>query len=266
MKKLIFLVILLAGAGGAGYWYWQSGTTPQTTFRLDEIKRGHLVATINSTGTLQPRELVDVGAQVAGPIIFIGKDTNTQSGIVDWGSIVEGPVYDDKGKVVPQGKMSKRLNANMIQNVVTYTVVVSVDNSDGTLVPYLTTNLSFITTDKQNALLVPNAALRWQPAARQIAPDQREAFAKLKGKKRSATDVEGQDHGFIWTKGDDGFVRYTEILTGTSDTVHTEVLGVVGGGEVPEHTQVIVGEGKAGGASDNTNPFSVQMFKPKPKE
>jgi HlyD family secretion protein len=171
------------------------------------------------------------------------------------------------GEVVPQGKLPFRLNATMTQNVVTYTVVVSADNTDGLLRPYWTTNLAFIVEDKSDALLVPNAALRWQPAQRLIAPEVREGYAKLRSRKRSATDTDGQDHGFIWVKGENGFVNYIEIVTGLSDMVNTEILGVVGGGELPEHTRVIVGEGKSGSAgADNSNPFQVPMFRQRPRE
>src|SRR6516165_11878672 len=104
MKKIIIIVVLLGavGAGGA-YWHWQEQASAHPTYRFDEIKRGRLVATITSTGTLQPRELVDVGAQVAGRIIYIGKDPNTSSGFVDWGSEVEGPVIEQSGTVVKEG-------------------------------------------------------------------------------------------------------------------------------------------------------------------
>jgi len=67
------------------------------------------------------------------------------------------------GEVFP-GKVSKiRLNATMTQNVVTYTVEVTVDNSSGRLLPYLTGNVVFETDRINNALTVPNAALRWSP-------------------------------------------------------------------------------------------------------
>src|SRR6266478_6358396 len=49
-----------------------------------------------------------------------------------------------------------RLNATMTQNVVTYTVVVETDNSDGKLLPYMTANLQFEVNKRQNVLLVPN--------------------------------------------------------------------------------------------------------------
>ncbi len=43
-----------------------------------------------------------------------------------------------------KGKVAQvRLNAQMTQNVVTYTVVVSFDNADGKLLPYMTANVQF---------------------------------------------------------------------------------------------------------------------------
>ena len=58
-----------------------------------------------------------------------------------------------------------RLNATITQNVVTYTVVVVTDNSDGKLLPYLTANLQFEVDPHHDVLKVPNAALRWKPRA-----------------------------------------------------------------------------------------------------
>src|SRR5439155_725974 len=52
-----------------------------------------------------------------------------------------------KGTVAPD---QPRLNASMTQNVVTYTVVVNTDNSDGTLLPYLTANLQFEVSKHNN--------------------------------------------------------------------------------------------------------------------
>ena len=51
-------------------------------------------------------------------------------------------------------------------------------------------------------------------------------------------------------------MRYIEVHTGLSDSVNTEVLGVIGGGELPEHTQLIVGEEQEGRRSGGEhNPF-----------
>src|SRR6202043_1718652 len=131
------------------------------------------------------------------------------------------------GMVVPQGKLPIRLNAIMNNNVVTYTVVVSVDNKEGLLRPYMTTNLSFVVQDKDNALLVPNAALRWQPSSKQLSPEVRDVYTKLRGKKRAITDPDQTEHGFLWLQGDDGLLRYREVRMGISDSVNTEILGVV---------------------------------------
>ena len=69
-----------------------------------------------------------------------------------------------------RGEVGKvRLNASMTQNVVTYTIEVITDNSDGKLLPYLTANAKFIVSNRPNVLLVPNTALRWTPQAEQIA-------------------------------------------------------------------------------------------------
>jgi HlyD family secretion protein len=46
-----------------------------------------LVAVISATGTVEPEEVVDVGAQVAGKIVSFGKDKDGK--IVDYGSVVE---------------------------------------------------------------------------------------------------------------------------------------------------------------------------------
>jgi len=144
--------------------------------------------------------------------------------------------------------------------------VISADNSDLLLKPYMTANLSFVIADKKNVLLVTNAALRWQPATAQIAPDQRQAYARLTGKKRAPIDSDGSEHGFLWVEGEDGYVRYIEVRTGVSDLVNTEIVSVVGGEELPEHTRVITGEGRSRAASGGGNPFAPQMFRPKAKE
>ena len=56
-----------------------------------------------------------------------------------------------------------RLNASMSQNVVTYTVVVSVENTFAQLLPYLTANVEFIVDERVDALCVPATVLRFQP-------------------------------------------------------------------------------------------------------
>jgi HlyD family secretion protein len=56
-----------------------------------------------------------------------------------------------------------RLAPTTVQNVVTYTVVVTAPNTNGRMLPGMTATLRIITDQRPTALRVPNAALRWRP-------------------------------------------------------------------------------------------------------
>lgn len=58
-----------------------------------------------------------------------------------------------------------RKAAQVVQNVVTYTVVVAVHNPGGRLLPGMTANVKMIVAEKPRVLKVPNAALRFRPAS-----------------------------------------------------------------------------------------------------
>ncbi|MDR1788722.1 MAG: efflux RND transporter periplasmic adaptor subunit [Treponema sp.] len=58
---------------------------------------------------------------------------------------------------------SKRLMPSVQDNVVSYDVIISVDNTDGSLLPGMTCTVEFIQERSENVLLVPNAALRYKP-------------------------------------------------------------------------------------------------------
>ncbi|HYS16808.1 MAG TPA: efflux RND transporter periplasmic adaptor subunit [Candidatus Binatia bacterium] len=62
-----------------------------------------------------------------------------------------------------------RKAAQIVQNVVTYTVVVAVANPTGRLVPGMTANVKLVTAEKPSVLKVPNAALRFRPAGAETA-------------------------------------------------------------------------------------------------
>src|SRR4030095_8186143 len=62
------------------------------------------------------------------------------------------------------GKIEQmRLNPTNVQNVVTYNVVIDVDNPEQKLKPGMTTNLTFTVDERNNVLKVPNSALRFMP-------------------------------------------------------------------------------------------------------
>ena len=63
-----------------------------------------------------------------------------------------------------------RKSPQTIQNVVSYTVVISAQNPDLALLPGMTANVRIVVESRENALKVPNAALRWRPAGAAPAP------------------------------------------------------------------------------------------------
>jgi HlyD family secretion protein len=166
-----------------------------------------------------------------------------------------------------RGEVNKiRLNATMTQNVVTYTVEVNTDNSNSKLLPYQTANLQFEVSKQSNALLVPNAALRWQPQAAKVHPDVRSAFITSQRRKEaasgaptsSAAEKEPHDRGTLWVR-DGDFVRPVKVRIGLSDGSVTEILG----GDIAEGDEVVVGEGHADAGANTNNPFAPQMFQKK---
>ena len=72
-----------------------------------------------------------------------------------------------------------RLQSTTQDNVVNYTTVISVSNVDGKLLPGMTATVQFLTGSAKNALLVPNAALRFRATP--------EMMAEVGMKARSAT-------------------------------------------------------------------------------
>jgi len=125
-------------------------------------------------GTVISRS-IDVGQTVAAsfqtPTLFtIAQDLtkmqiNTDIDEADIGRIhLDQPVtftVDAYPEITFNGKVSEIRNApTTVQNVVTYDVMVNVDNPELKLKPGMTTNVSIIIDDKKGILRVPNAALR----------------------------------------------------------------------------------------------------------
>jgi len=166
-----------------------------------------------------------------------------------------------------RGEVGKvRLNATMTQNVVTYTVEVSTDNSSGKLLPYLTANVKFIVGESRDALLVPNAALRWTPPPALIARGAGKIHGKKTGKKGVApvshgkAAAESQPRGVVWVP-QGRLVRAVPVVLGLSDDSKTAVQSE----ELKEGTLVALGgQGQEMGQSapSAASPFTPQLTKP----
>jgi HlyD family secretion protein len=427
MRKWLIILIVLAIAGGGGGWYVHHSQRPAEQFRIAAVTRGDLLATIAATGTVEPEEVVDVGAQIAGQIEYFGKDPHQDGKLIDYGSEVDqgtvlahideslyaadvasaqaqvdqakanvqkaqadlgqmnaklfqtgndwkraqqagasaglsesdmdsykanyetananlavgrasvllaqttqaqseaelvraqrnlsyctitspvkGTIIDrrvnigqtvvaalnapslfliakdlkriqvwasvneaDIGNIHPGqpatftidafpgktfvGSVNKvRLNASMTQNVVTYTVEINTDNSDGKLLPYLTANVQFELDKRTNVLQVPNAALRWIPQTQQVAPDVRQATADQPGQSDPHLNAA------VWIV-DGKFVRPIEVHPGLSDGMNTQIDG----DGVNEGMQIVVGDVEADDVGAAGSPFLPQFGKPK---
>ncbi|MFA7348880.1 MAG: efflux RND transporter periplasmic adaptor subunit [Desulfurivibrionaceae bacterium] len=419
-KKSLAALIALLLLGSLAAWQLTRNTEKGAAYRTAELKRGDLQVTISATGTVEPEEVIDVGAQVAGRIISFGKDAKGKT--VDYGSVVEagtvlariddslyaadvaqaeaqllsnkaglqkakadlgrteqdwkraqqlgpsealsqssfdayesahktalaqvavseasirqaeaslkraqrnlgyctitspvkGIIVDrrvntgqtvvaslnapslfllakdltriqvwvavneaDIGKIHPgqpvtftvdafpgetfRGEVGKiRLNAAMTQNVVTYTVEITTDNSDGRLLPYLTANVQFQLLQLANVLQAPNAALRWSPPAKEGESEQdakKSGMERSKGPASTKTPAKTKAGGTLWVLDEKRKPRKIEVQTGASDGINTAVESA----ELREGMQVITGmlladsgKGKNGGG----NPFTPQF-------
>jgi HlyD family secretion protein len=87
LKQFLIAGVLIVLAAGLGAWWWHLRNSARLTLTTAPVKRGDVVATITSTGTIEPVEVIDVGAQVAGRISSFGTDTEGKT--IDYRSVVE---------------------------------------------------------------------------------------------------------------------------------------------------------------------------------
>lgn len=112
------------------------------------------------------------------------------------------------------GTVSEIRNAaTVVSNVVTYDVVVQVDNKDLRLKPGMTANVSIITAKKEKILLAPNSALRFRPK-------DTTGTGKGAAMKKAGKGSRGQG---IWVLENGRPVR-KEIRTGINDGSFTEIV------------------------------------------
>jgi len=434
--KTLLLIIIALALCAAAYLWWRARGAAEYSLLTALVKRGDITTTIGATGTIEPLETVDVGAQVAGRIATFGKDKTGKP--VDYGSIVEqgsllakiddsvyaadlsvakaskmsaqatleqtraklaqadadwkrnqsllaqkllaqsdydtskanyevaranvsiaesgvaqaeanleiaqqnlnyctinspvdGVIIDrrvnvgqtvvaslnapslfliardltkmqiwvsvneaDVGRVKPgapvtftvdsfpgrqfQGAVAKvRLNAQMTQNVVLYTVEINIDNPDLLLLPYLTANVRFQLDQATNTLIVPNAALRWTPATPdEISPDAHAAAGPSPAtpatpdatatpaaanpstensnpKSQIPVATPAPPTRVLWITTADNHVRPIEVTAGLTDGVNTAITPLTPDA-LREGDEVVTGD-LAGAPKHAKNPF-----------
>ena len=198
--------------------------------------------------------IVSVGQTVvssmnASSLFLIAKDLKRMEvwasvNEADIGSIFKGQDVEFTVDAFPGekffGKVNKvRLNATMSQNVVTYIVEVSTDNSNGKLLPYLTAN--FIVKQSKGVLTVPNSALRWVPDVSMLAEGVNTEIPE--GKR------------LVWVQAPENKVKPIAVSIGINDGAYSEVSSP----EIKEGMKVITGGEIAKGKTTSQNPFMPKM-------
>ena len=243
----------------------------QATLNNAQITLGYCTITSPVNGVVIDRR-VDIGQTVASsfstPSLFLLAESLEKIQVwasvneADIGRIKKGDVatftVDTFPGAVFRGVVSQiRLNATMVQNVVTYTVVISTDNPGGKLLPYLTAQVDFLVAKRDHVLMVPNAALRWVPLKSQILP---EATSVAGGNRPAATSAATQafsQSGTVWVE-DGQYVRPVMVRVGLANNYDTQIESP----EIKPGMMVVTGEhADHGGGSGGTNPFIPQPFK-----
>lgn len=132
-----------------------------------------------------------------------------------------------------------RKAAQVVSNVVSYTVVISAANPDLILLPGMTANVRIVTAKKDDALKVANAALRFRPPAGEGEK------SALTGRPSGAGGADGAGGAKLWVPGADGKPTAIEVKTGIGDGSQTEILA----GDIAAGREVIIGFGTAHGAA-----------------
>jgi HlyD family secretion protein len=230
---------------------------------------------------------VDIGQTVAAslqaPVLFViaqdlskmQVDTNVDEadvGRVQVGQQATFTVDAFPGRTFRGAITQVRKAAQILQNVVTYDVVVSADNSDLKLLPGMTANIKVVTDQRDGVLQVPNAALRFRPPGVEAdaprspsepprGPAAPTGEARAGGERRPPSEGRpagartaadgaprrgGGQPGRVWVLGDDGRPRPVAVQLGISDGTRSEVLA----GPLTEQSQVII---STGGPSDKNS-------------
>jgi HlyD family secretion protein len=263
----------------------------EAALRLAEVNLAHTTITSPIDGIVVSRD-VNVGQTVAAslsaPTLFtIAKDLTQMQvianidqadiGLVEQAKSVKFSVDAFPGKDF-DGKIEQmRLNPQNVQNVVTYNVVIDVNNPDQKLKPGMTANLTITIDERNNVLKVPNSALRFVPTdasgqrigtsgggagnsggqRRQGAqtPSDTANGSASPGQTSQATQNGAQQNGqrnfapasapvlegqtrLIWVLGQDGKLQSRRIKVGLTDGAQTEVVE----GNLQEGEMVVTGQ------------------------
>ena len=151
----------------------QTASTETTRINLGRTVIRSPVDGVVLTRTIEPGQTV--AASLQAPELFTIAEALSKMKIElavdesDIGQVKAGQAVSFTADAFPDRQFKGvvdqvRLSATTTNNVVTYPVVVTVDNGDGTLLPGLTVNAEIEVSKRDDVLKVANAALRYKPA------------------------------------------------------------------------------------------------------
>ena len=257
----------------------------QAALQLAQVNLAHTTITSPIDGIVVSRDVSvgqTVAASLSAPTLFtiandltkmqvIANIDQADIGLVENAKSVKFSVDAFPGKDF-DGKIEQmRLNPQTVQNVVTYNVVIDVDNPEQKLKPGMTANLTVTIDERNNVLKVANAALRFTPQDVAAQKTTGAANANGQGRRQSnangASDATSKSGGgadvqfapatapvlagqtrIVWVLGQDGTPQKRRIKVGLTDGAATEVVE----GNLVEGEMVITGQTLSSSASKTT--------------
>jgi HlyD family secretion protein len=229
---------------------------------LRAVELGQTVASSFSTPTI---------FQIANDLTKMQIDSSVAE--ADVGGVIEGQevafrvdAYPDR--IFHGSVIQVRNSPTTVNNVVTYDCVIGVTNSDYKLKPGMTANVEITIAQRENALIIPNGALRVRlpenavvltnSAAAQMAPTTNNGrnLAGSPTGRRSGGRGRGERPAshtvYVLTgEGEDAKLQAVQVRTGISDGISTEVIS-----DLDEGAKVVTGTVSTGTQTTTTaNPL-----------
>ena len=229
----------------------------------DRTNQGYTIVRSPVSGVVVDRQ-IDVGQTVAAslsaPILFkIAQDLrqmqiDSNFAEADIGRIKVGQKVTFAVDAFPNNSFvgvvkQVRLNATTVSNVVTYDVVVTVENPDEILIQGMTAYVNVILAEKKNVLLIPNAALRYKPTM----PPSKDKDAKPVTMPRKEKRESSVATVYVF---ENGVPKPIKVGVGISDNRLSEIITE----ELKAGDKIIVEETKSSASGSKNSPPSMRPF------
>ena len=235
----------------------------------DQTNQDYSIIKSPVSGVVIDRQ-IDVGQTVAAslqaPVLFkIAQDLrkmqiDSSFAEADIGRIKVGQAVNFAVDAFPsrafQGVVKHvRLNAVTTQNVVTYDVVVTVENPDEILAPGMTAYVNVIIADKKSIPLVSNAALRYKPTKAPTKETQEGMKQNPQGKPKGKGENKDGNFGMVYVL-KNGIPTPIKVQLGITDNRFTEIVS----DNIAVGDKIIIDENKATNANTGFGAHGPKIF------